>query len=41
MPVCSICDEEYDEYDMCDGICIDCMSAMSQEDGIDLDLGYD
>lgn len=28
---CSICGKECDEYDMVNGICLNCMSAMMQE----------
>jgi len=41
MPTCSICGEEREEYDMINGICVDCASAMMQEDGIDLGLGFE
>ena len=39
MPICSICGEEFPEDEMTDGICLNCASAMLQDD--DIDLGFD
>ena len=35
MPICRICGEEKENLNE-DGICLDCMSAMSQDDDIDM-----
>ena len=39
MPICKICGDERNEYDMINGICVDCASSMMQDD--DIDLGFD
>jgi len=41
MPRCKICGGEYPPEEMVGDICINCMSAMLQKDGIDLGLGIE
>ena len=41
MPICKICGGEYPPEKMVGDICIDCASAMTQVDGIDMGLGME
>ncbi len=41
MPICKICGKEYPPEEMVDDICINCASAMMQNDGADIGLGVD
>lgn len=41
MMTCKICGEKCDEYDMVNGMCINCASSIMQEDDIDLGLGFE
>ena len=41
MPKCKICGQEYPPEEMVGDICVNCMSAMMQKDGIDLGLGIE
>lgn len=42
MPICEICGEEFPEEEMTDeGICLNCASAMLQQDEIDMGMGFE